>query len=65
MVGSSRNNRERCIIFAIVWRVGDAADLIDGILRLRPDVAVLDLRMLKCHGLESCGMIKREVQTGT
>jgi CRP-like cAMP-binding protein len=30
-------------------RVSDAADLIAAILKLRPDVVVLDLRMLKCQ----------------
>jgi DNA-binding NtrC family response regulator len=41
-----------------VWCVSDATDLIDAILKLRPEVVVLGLRMLKCQRFEACGMIK-------
>jgi hypothetical protein len=42
-----------------------ARPIMDAIPKLRLDLVVLDLRMLKCQRLESCGKIKREAQTET
>ncbi|MFI6418403.1 response regulator [Streptomyces sp. NPDC050842] len=49
----------------VVAEAGDGAEAVDAVRRLRPDVALLDIRMPRTDGIEACRTISAESECRT
>ncbi|MEU6978900.1 response regulator transcription factor [Streptomyces sp. NPDC046371] len=49
----------------VVAEVGDGAAAVEAVRRLRPDVALLDIRMPRMDGIEACRVISAESECRT
>ncbi|MEU7019719.1 response regulator transcription factor [Streptomyces sp. NPDC046203] len=49
----------------VVAEVGDGAEALEAVRRLRPDVALLDIRMPRMDGIEACRAISAETDCRT
>ncbi|MFC8508219.1 response regulator [Streptomyces sp. NPDC057411] len=49
----------------VVAEVGDGAAAVEAVRRLRPDVALLDIRMPRMDGIEACRLISAESECRT